>query len=106
MLLREAGADRIGGTLISIGPAGLEAEGGWANLRSPETYAGYEQGRNFASPEGAALDAPRSYSAPDSLRLNQWALAGDWTIESAASVLHGSEGRIAFRFDARDAHLV
>ena len=38
--------------------------------------------------------------------LNQWALAGDWTIESGASVLNGADGRIAFRFHARDVHLV
>jgi hypothetical protein len=38
--------------------------------------------------------------------LNQWALSGDWTIESGASVLNGAEGRIAFRFHARDVHLV
>ena len=38
--------------------------------------------------------------------LNQWALTGDWTIEARASVLNGAEGRIAFRFHARDVHLV
>jgi thiol-disulfide isomerase/thioredoxin len=106
MLLREAGAAGIGDDLVSLEPDGLEAQADWTNLRSPETYVGYEQGRNLASPEGAALDEPRSYSAPDSLRLNQWALTGDWTIESGASVLYGTEGRIAFRFHSRDAHLV
>jgi hypothetical protein len=40
------------------------------------------------------------------LMLNQWALSGDWTIESRASVLNGPEGRIAFRFHARDVNLV
>ena len=38
--------------------------------------------------------------------LNQWALSGDWTIESGVSVLNGNEGRIASRFHARDVHLV
>jgi hypothetical protein len=37
---------------------------------------------------------------------NQWALSGDWTIERGASVLNGGDGRIAFRFHARDVHLV
>ncbi len=106
MLLREAGAEGIGDDLVSLEPDGLEAQADWTNLRSPETYLGYEQGRNFASPEGAALDEPREYSVPDSLRLNEWALTGDWTIESGASVLYGTEGRIAFRFHSRDAHLV
>jgi hypothetical protein len=40
------------------------------------------------------------------LRLNQWALAGDWTIERGASVLNQAGGRIAFRYHARDVHLV
>jgi hypothetical protein len=40
------------------------------------------------------------------LRLNHWALAGDWTIERRASVLNEPDGRIAFRFHARDVHLV
>jgi hypothetical protein len=34
------------------------------------------------------------------------ALSGDWTIDHGASVLNGGEGRIAFRFHARDVHLV
>jgi thiol-disulfide isomerase/thioredoxin len=106
MLLREAGAEGIGDDLVSLEPDGLEAQADWTNLRSPETYLGYAQGRNFASPEGVAPDESRSYSVPGSLQLNQWALAGDWTIESGASVLNGAEGGIAFRFHARDAHLV
>jgi hypothetical protein len=106
MLLREAGAEGIGDDLVSVGPDGFEAQADWTNLGSPETYVGHEQGRNFASPGGAAFDEPRTYVAPDSLHLNQWALAGDWTIERRASVLNRADGRIAFRFHARDVHLV
>src|SRR5581483_4520582 len=49
---------------------------------------------------------PSAYAAPEMLMLNQWALAGAWTIESGTSVLNAAEGRIAFRFYARDVHLV
>src|SRR3954453_10341516 len=94
MLLREAGADGIGDDRVSLEPDGLEAQADWTNLGSPETYVGYEQGRNCASREGPAPHQPRRYSTPDSLRLNEWALAGDWTIESGARVLLGTEGRI------------
>ncbi len=106
MLLREAGAEGIGDDLVSVEPDGFERQADWTNLGSPETYIGYEQGRNLASPGGAAFDEPRTYVVPDSLHLNQWALAGDWTIEAQASVLNKADGGIAFRFHARDVHIV
>ena len=105
-LLREARTEGVGDALVSVAANGLEAQADWTNLASPETYLGYEQTQNFASPGGVAFDESRTYVAPDSLRLNHWALAGDWTIESGASVLNGANGRIAFRFHARDVHLV
>jgi thiol-disulfide isomerase/thioredoxin len=105
-LLRAAGRDGIGDDLVSVADDGLEAQADWANLKTPETYLGYEQAQNFASPGRAALDERRTYAAPDRLRLNQWALAGDWTIERGASVLNQADGRIALRFHARDVHLV
>jgi thiol-disulfide isomerase/thioredoxin len=105
-LLRENGRDGIGDDLVSVTPMGFEVQADWANLESPETYLGYEQGRNFASPGGVGFDEPRTYDVPDTLPLNTWALSGDWTITRGASVLNGSEGRLAFRFGARDVHLV
>jgi thiol-disulfide isomerase/thioredoxin len=105
-LLREAGREGIGDDLVSVVPDGFEAQADWTNLRSPETYLGYEQAQNFASTDDAALDEPRAYVAPDSLKLNHWALSGDWTIGRRASVLDRPDGRIAFRFHARDVHLV
>jgi thiol-disulfide isomerase/thioredoxin len=105
-LLREAGDEGIGDDLVSVAGDGFEAQADWANLESPETYLGYEQAQNFASLGGAGLDERRSYAAPDKLRLNHWALAGDWTVERGASVLNEDNGRISFRFHARDVHLV
>jgi thiol-disulfide isomerase/thioredoxin len=105
-LLREAGRDGIGDDLVSVIPDGFEAQADWTHLESPETYLGYEQAQNFASLGRAELDEPRTYVVPDPLRLNHWALSGDWTIERRASVLNKPEGRIAFRFHARDVHLV
>jgi thiol-disulfide isomerase/thioredoxin len=103
-LLRDAGAEGIGDDLVSVSGDGFEAQADWSSLETPETYLGYEQAQNFAG--DAAFDEPRTYVAPDRLRLNQWALAGDWTIGRGASVLNGADGRIAFRFHARDVHLV
>jgi len=105
-LLRDAGRDGIGDDLVSVADDGFEAQADWANLGSPETYLGYEQAQNFASPGGAELDRSHTYVAPDSLRLNQLALSGDWTVERGAAVLSRADGGIAFRFHARDVHLV
>jgi thiol-disulfide isomerase/thioredoxin len=105
-LLREAGGDGIGDDLVSVTLEGFEAQADWANLKTPETYLGHQQAQNFASPGGADVGEPRTYAAPEQLNLNYWALSGDWTVESRASVLNGADGRIAFRFHARDVHLV
>ena len=105
-LLHEAGADGIGDDLVSVVPEGLEAQADWADLESPETYLGYQQAQNFASPGEADLDHPHTYAVPEPLRLNHWALSGEWTLASGAAELNGTEGRIAFRFHARDVHLV
>jgi thiol-disulfide isomerase/thioredoxin len=105
-LLREAGREGFVDDLVTVPDDGFEAQADWTTLGSPETYLGYGQAQNFASPGGAAFDEPRTYVAPDSLKLNQWALSGDWTVERGASVLNRADGRIAFRFHARDVHLV
>jgi thiol-disulfide isomerase/thioredoxin len=104
-LLRETG-DGIPDDLVSVADEGFEAQADWATLESPETYLGYEQGRNFASPGGVELDRAHTYAVPDPLKLNSWALAGDWTVERKASVLNEAGGQIVFRFHARDVHLV
>jgi hypothetical protein len=105
-LLREAGRDEVGDELVSVRGEGVEAQADWAHLESPETYLGYEQASGFASAGRVALDEPRAYETPESLRLNQWALAGDWTVGRRACVLDRADGRITFRFHSRDLHLV
>jgi hypothetical protein len=92
--------------LVSVRGEGDEAEADWARLNSPETYLGYERTDNFASPGGAAIGEARAYSAPERLRLNNWALSGNWTMHGDHVVLNEPGGRILFRFQARDVHLV
>ena len=104
-LLREAGSSDVPDDLVSVADNGFQTQADWANLRSPESYLGYEQAQNFASP-GPALDQSRTYAVPDDLRLNQWALAGERALERGASVLTGPEGSLAYRFHARDVNLV
>jgi hypothetical protein len=105
-LLAEAGRDGIGRELVSVDARGVEAAADWGSLRSPEIYLGYERTENFASPGGAASDKRRTYAVPARLRLNHWALSGDWTMNREAAVLNNASGQIAHRFHARDLHLV
>jgi thiol-disulfide isomerase/thioredoxin len=92
--------------LVSVEGLGVEAEADWDNLRTPETYLGYERSEHFASPDGAGFDERRAYELPERLEFNHWALAGEWTIGRENVVLEEAGGSIAFRFHARDAHLV
>ena len=92
--------------LVSVEALGVEAEADWENLRTPETYLGYGRGERFASPDGAAPNEARAYGLPERLRSNHWALAGEWTIGREKVTLEKAGGSIAYRFDARDAHLV
>ena len=96
-LLAEAGAGGIGRDLVSVDPRGAEVAADWGNLKSPENYVGYERTENFASRGGAVLDKPHVYAAPAKLKLNQWALSGDWTVEKQVIVLNkaGATGNIA-----------
>jgi hypothetical protein len=41
---------------------------------------------------------PRVYQSPAMLRLNEWALVGDWTVKAEAGVLNEPNGRIAYLF--------
>jgi hypothetical protein len=74
----------------------VEAPADWETLRTPETYLGSERGERLASRD----------RIPEHLRANHWALAGAWTIERENVVLDEAGGSIAYRFQARDAHLV
>ena len=105
-LLSEAGSASPDSSLVSVDAAGAEAPADWADLRSQETYLGYGRTGNFASPGGQLRDRRRVYSLPARLALNQWGLVGDWTAQTQSVVLNEPNGRIAFRFHARDLHLV
>jgi thiol-disulfide isomerase/thioredoxin len=78
--------------LVSVEGVGAEAEADWDHLRTPETYLGSARGQQAA---------PR-----DGLSLNEWALVGDWKTGPENVALEQAGGSIAFRFHARDAHLV
>jgi thiol-disulfide isomerase/thioredoxin len=105
-LLAEAGNSGVDRQPASVEGRGLEAAADWGSLRSGENYLGYERTQNFASPGGAASEKARMYELPAMLRLNEWALSGDWTVRKEATALNKASGRIGYRFHARDLHLV
>jgi cytochrome c biogenesis protein CcdA/thiol-disulfide isomerase/thioredoxin len=111
-LLREAGhtlPDEPAQAMAmrAAGPRdGVELQADMRNLKSPETYLGHARAENFASPGGQRPDQPADYALPAAFALNQWALAGRWTVGDEDAQLARAGGRIAFRFHARDLHLV
>jgi len=104
-LLIEAGFG-AGHDVVSVDARGVEAPADWATLRSPENYTGYGRTENFASPGGVLPNKPGSYAIPAELRLNNWALSGNWTTEQVATRLNTATGQLAYRFHARDVNLV
>jgi hypothetical protein len=92
--------------LVSPVGLGVEAEADWEHLRTSETYLGRGRSERFASADGAASDGSHAYELPERLPSNHWALAGEWTVGRESAVLDQAGGSIAFRFHARDAHLV
>jgi cytochrome c biogenesis protein CcdA/thiol-disulfide isomerase/thioredoxin len=104
-LLAEAGKSGIPGGHVVPSAEGAQAAPDMAAIRSPETYVGYGRGANFASGP-VHYDAAADYALPKALALNQWGLSGRWVIGEEKSALARPGGRIAFRFHARDLHLV
>lgn len=105
-LLAEAGYAEVSRGLVTVNGSGVQAAPDWGNLRSPENYVGYDRTQNFASPGGEVLGKGRVYDLPSQLFLNAWALSGEWTMERGLVRLNQANGRIVYRFHARDLHMV
>ena len=104
-LLREAGHDVKGGP-VQVAAGGAQAAPDNAHDMSPETYIGYARAERFVSPGGAVRDAGHAYTMPAAPMLNQWGLAGAWTVQGEDAVSGQPHATIAYRFHARDLHLV
>jgi thiol-disulfide isomerase/thioredoxin len=94
-VLGELGAKGFSPELVTVDARGLEVAADWDNLRSPENYLGSARTEGFR----ADHDASR-------LGVNQWTLDGDWKQSSRAVALNKPNGRIVYRFHARDLNLV
>jgi len=104
-LLAEAGKTTLSAPLVTVHAAGVEAQADMGDVRSPETYIGYDRAENFVSPGGPVRDVAHGYTA-GTPRLNEWALSGVWTIGGEHATLDAKDGGIVYRFHARDLHLV
>jgi len=104
-LLKEAGAAGVADDVVRVQASGAEAAADMGQVGSPETYVGYARAENFRSPGGLARDGVKTYAGAP-LQLNDWSLAGDWRVTREHADLQKAGGRVAFRFKARDLHLV
>ncbi|TDS78775.1 cytochrome c biogenesis protein CcdA [Comamonas sp. JUb58] len=84
---------------------GLGMAADTASLRSPELYLGYDKGGSLRLAGRPAPDKAADYQ-PASLRLNTWTLQGNWTLKPEWVQANSAGGRLALRFEARDANLV
>jgi hypothetical protein len=106
VLLAEANHKPVADTETSVVGTGTEAAPDSSAVQSPETYVGYERAQNFASPGGLNQDDPQVYQTPAALALNQWAFGGNWRDAGQIATSLAAGSAIAFRFHARDLHLV
>ena len=105
LLLAEAGKTNVSSGFVDVKASGAQAAADKSDVKSLETYVGYERAENFISPGGAVHDKSHLYSI-GTPQLNQWGLAGKWTVGDEKAVLNEKDGSITYRFHARDLHLV
>ena len=105
-LLADAGVLELPARVAPVRRRAIEAPADWPNVRSSETYLGFDRSQGFASPGGGVLDQLRYYSVPRELGLNRWALQGGWILRHQEAVVNEPNGRIVFRFFARDLNLI
>jgi cytochrome c biogenesis protein CcdA/thiol-disulfide isomerase/thioredoxin len=105
-LLAEAGHVAADSAPVTVAAQGVEAPLDAVDVGSPETYIGYERAENFASAGGTVKDIRHVYAVEAPLRLNDWALTGEWTVGAERAALEQPGGGVVYRFHARDLHLV
>jgi cytochrome c biogenesis protein CcdA/thiol-disulfide isomerase/thioredoxin len=105
-LLAEAGSAVTTTDLVSPKGAGAAMASDQVSVLSPETYIGNERAEHFASPGGQAPGLEHDYTLPPQAALNEWGLAGRWTVNGEDAVSKAPGAKIVFHFQARDLHLV
>jgi cytochrome c biogenesis protein CcdA/thiol-disulfide isomerase/thioredoxin len=103
-LLAENGDPALKEGVVSVQGQGATAAADMSDIRSGETYLGYGRGENFVG--DVVRDLPHLYAAPHLLQRNAWSLSGIWTVGAEHASLDRAGGAVAFRFHARDLHMV
>ena len=104
-MLKDAGNKDVPGGLVTVDASGAQAAADTSDVKSPETYVGYDRGNHFVSPGGVVADKGHTYAAGEP-QLNEWSLTGNWTVGPERAQLDDKDGSIVYRFHARDLHLV
>ncbi|MCP2023312.1 cytochrome c biogenesis protein DipZ [Pseudomonas laurylsulfatiphila] len=104
-LLREAGG-KVADGLIEAKADGVQMAPDSNEVRSPETYVGYQRAEHFVPQTALVPDKVATYNPPAQLALNDWSLGGQWHVGSERATASATDSRIVYRFHARDLHLV
>jgi cytochrome c biogenesis protein CcdA/thiol-disulfide isomerase/thioredoxin len=74
--------------------------------QSPETYLGFERSAGMSSPEKMLANEPVTYTYPQTLELNTWALNGSWLVSDQKIVAQQPGASLRYHFQAKEAFLV
>ena len=105
-LLREAGAKNVAAGLIEADAKGVQQAPDMNEVQSPQTYLGFQRAEHFITTGTLGADKVVNYPAAGALALNNWTLEGQWNVGGQQATLDQANGRIVYRFHARDLHLV
>lgn len=93
-LAMDAGFKDVPQGLVQPQGESTQAERGSIPAQSAETYIGRAQSTGYVT------------KSPNALRRNEWTSTGEWKFDSEFATLAKAGGRIAYRFQARDLHMV
>ncbi|QDK38416.1 cytochrome c biogenesis protein DipZ [Bdellovibrio sp. NC01] len=92
--------------MVQVQGQGVQASARFQDVQSPETYLGHARAQNFKLRPILKADREEKYQLLKNLELNEWTLGGSWLIDPEKATLMKAPGKLAFRFHARDLHLV
>ncbi|HSW80749.1 MAG TPA: thioredoxin family protein [Candidatus Saccharimonadales bacterium] len=100
-LLAEAGAKTSKNMTVS-GQVHVPVDVG----QTPETYLGYERGRNFANVFQFKEDKAVGYTLMDKIDQDEWTLGGIWQIGAEDSHSEADNAVLRIKFSAKEVYLV